>query len=244
MVLENASILLAVVGSIIAAISVIIATRSARAVGNSNKKKLQKEYETKNAYSIDVKDVSIPSIKSRSIENLEVKEAENILRTLNVEREIVSYALTRLYEAEVEGKINEDERVLLVNKYKNQLQRLEEQIKNKELIVNLFKLEETKEDLVKMFKDKFDEITKNIDNIQKNLKITPKVKKEIIEEPSSTQLINSEKEILEDKKDPQNADHQIETIQKEIFEVLDRLERLENIEPEESGSNDSEKEER
>ena len=244
MVLEDAATVLAVVGSIIAVISVIIATRSARVVSNSGKKGYEKESETKNAYAIDVRDVSIPPVESRSVENKEVKEAEDVLRTLNVEREIVSYALTRLYEAEVEGKISEDERVLLVNKYKSQLHRLEEQIKNKELIVNLFKLEETKEDLVKMFKDKFDEITKNIENIQRNLKITPKAKKEIIEEPPLTKLINSEKDTIpEDETAPQNADQQIETIQKEIFEVLDRLERFENKEPEESESNDSEKEE-
>lgn len=54
------------------------------------------------------------------------------LRVINLEKEIVSYALTHLYEAEAEGKITKAERIRLVDKYKAEMQRLKEQMDESE----------------------------------------------------------------------------------------------------------------
>ena len=48
--------------------------------------------------------------RMRSVTRERVKEASEKLRILNLEREILSYAIRRLYEAHAEGRITEEER--------------------------------------------------------------------------------------------------------------------------------------
>lgn len=99
----------------------------------------------------------------------ELKNTEDDIRILKLEKEIVSYALDRLHEVETEGKIIEDKRIFLKNKYTTQMRHLEELISKKEMLIDLHKLEEKKNNLMKTFQKKLDEISKSIDRIQEDM---------------------------------------------------------------------------
>jgi len=76
------------------------------------------------------------------------KEARDKLRLLGLEREILSYAIRRLYEASAEGKITEAERDRLALKYKMDLARIKEEIARGESIVALNELEKMQEEFI------------------------------------------------------------------------------------------------
>jgi len=93
-------------------------------------------------------------------------EARDKLRILDLEREILSYAIRRLYEANAEGKITEEERDKLTLKYKEDLARIKEEIARGESIVALNELESMQEQLVKLFSERFDEMNRRIEQIR------------------------------------------------------------------------------
>ena len=96
----------------------------------------------------------------RSLTSDIVKEAKDRLKILNLEREICSYAIRRLYEAYAEGRINEEERERLSQRYKEELRRIKEEISRSESIIALDELERMQEDLIKIFNERFNEINK------------------------------------------------------------------------------------
>lgn len=174
----------------------------------------------------------------RTIATEDADKAREDLRTLNVEKEIVSYALTRLYEAEAEGKITKDERISLVNKYKDEMKSLDTQIDRKQMIVKLHDLEGVQTELVKMFHEKLGEINKNIEDIRSTIgvvaKETPKTEAPpAVNWPETVTAASKEKKI-EEKPAPKvkippktKAEEKIEEIQEEVLKVLERLEQME-----------------
>ncbi|MFH1327506.1 MAG: hypothetical protein ABIH76_01440 [Candidatus Bathyarchaeota archaeon] len=104
----------------------------------------------------------------------DISKIKNELRILSVERDIAGEALTRLYEATVEGKISPEERDLLSVKYKDQVTKLESSLTHSEKVLSLNELEETRSELVNMFKEKFSELNSKIEEIRKGVGITPR----------------------------------------------------------------------
>lgn len=174
----------------------------------------------------------------RTIATEDADKSKDDLRILNVEKEIVSYALTRLYEAEAEGKITKDERIRLVNKYKDEMKSLDSQIDRKQMIVKLHDLEGVQTELVKMFHEKLGEINKNIEEIRSTIgvfaKETPKTEAPpVVNQPETVAATSKEKKI-EEKPAPKvkippktKAEEKIEEIQEEVLKVLERLEQME-----------------
>jgi len=105
----------------------------------------------------------------RIADDAELKNSEDDIRILKLEKEIVNYALDRLNEVETEGKIIQDKRIFLKNKYTTQMRHLEELIRKKEMLIDLHKLEKKKNNLMVIFKKKLDEISKSIDRIQEDI---------------------------------------------------------------------------
>ena len=109
---------------------------------------------------------TLPQPIKKTVTNDIMNEARDKLRLLDLEREILSYAVRRLYEASAEGKISEAERDRLALKYKMDLARINEDIERGESIVALNELERMQEDLVKLFSERFDEMNKKIDDLK------------------------------------------------------------------------------
>jgi hypothetical protein len=100
-----------------------------------------------------------------------VEAAKEDLRILKIEKEIVAFALSRFDAAEAEGKITQEDRVYLLEKYSQEMQKLEKQIKRKELLIRLHDLENTQTNLIQMFQEKLDELNRNIKQIHSSLQI-------------------------------------------------------------------------
>ncbi len=176
------------------------------------------------------KALEIPKTVLTSIGEEDVKKAEEDLRILSVEKEIVSYALTRLYEAQAEGKITENDKTRLLSKYKEEMDNLEKNINNKQMIVRLHELETTQADLVKLFQEKFTEITRNIETIRTELGLLPKP----VPQPQETIPGAEPKEKRPEDKVPKprgpprsKAEERIANIQQEVLKILERLEKQE-----------------
>ena len=125
----------------------------------------------------------------KTIMNDIISETKDKLRLLELEREILSYAVRRLYEASVEGKITEAERDRLALKYKMDLARIKEEIERGESLVALNELEKMQQDLVKMFSERFDEMNKKIDDLRiKSGYVAPTPKETVTSETIKEQV--------------------------------------------------------
>jgi adenylate kinase len=110
-----------------------------------------------------------PLPETPSIPETNVETAKEDLRILKIEKEIVGFALSRFDTAEAEGKITQEDRVYLLEKYSQEMKKLEKTIKRKELIIRLHDLEHTQSNLIQLFQEKLDELNKDIKQIQSSL---------------------------------------------------------------------------
>ena len=172
----------------------------------------------------------------KSVSLDDAKEAKDELRTFSLEREILSDAIRRLYEAHAEGKITEEEREQLAKRYKSRMMTVKEAMAENESIVALHELEAMQEDLIKLFDERFDELNIKIESLRSQIGL------ETEETIVPTQIPQIEAEPLEKvparkakKKTPQKprksrktaAEERIEKIRSEVEKVLDRLEQME-----------------
>jgi len=173
----------------------------------------------------------------RTVTVEEAKKAKEELRALDLEREILSYAIRRLYEAQAEGKITEEEREHLASRYKSRMMKVRDTISHSESLVALHELEAMQEDLVKLFSDRFDELGKKVEELRTQLQL-----KTVEEEmpvptaptPSIEPTTDSEKEKKKPRKKPApapprktEAEKRIEEIRAEVEKVLERLGQIE-----------------
>ncbi len=221
----------------------VIGERLRKAFGKTNEKDKVEDKDKETEETEKKEDLTpqaiMSSLKSeQTIASEDADKAKDELRTLNLEKEIVSYALTRLYEAEAEGKITKDERIQLVEKYRIEMKNLDTQIDRKQMIVRLHDLEGTQAELIKMFHDKFGEINRNIEDIRSTLGVggrePPKI--EAVSAPNRPEVAPSaqkekkteEKAAPKPKTPPKTkAEEKIEAIQEEVMKVLERLEQME-----------------
>ena len=167
----------------------------------------------------------------KSVPSSQVNQAKEDLRILSLEKEIVGFALTRLYEAEADGKITKDDQVKLLEKYGTEMKQLDKQITSKEMIVKLYELEGTQSELIQLFNNRLDEINQEIKTIRGSLELEPM--EEIPPEeakPLTTTFVKeqNEKKPPQKRSPPKNeAEQKLEAIQDEVLKVLERLEQIE-----------------
>jgi len=165
----------------------------------------------------------------------EAKKAQDKLKTLDLEREILSFAIRRLYEAQAEGKITEEERERLAEWYKSRMMEVRDTIARSESVVALHELETMQEDLVKLFSERFDELTKKVEGMRAQLQLKPVEEEALVPAvPAPTPSTESEKEKKKMRKRPPpapprktEAEKRIEEIKAEVEKVLERLGQIE-----------------
>jgi anti-anti-sigma regulatory factor len=165
-----------------------------------------------------------PVSMGSTISDLELDKTQNELKTLHVERDIVSYALTRLIEAEAQGRITEEEKNRLLLRYKEDMSRLERSIEEREMIVDLHELESMQSNLLGMFQKRFDDISSRIEEVRSELGLEAKATSEIIAEKVE--------EEMEETPEPQvtvqaPAEDKIRRIREEVKRDLEKLEQME-----------------
>ena len=166
-----------------------------------------------------------------TVTNEKAKSAKDEVRTLNLEREILSFAIRRLYEAHVEGKINEEERDKLAQRYKSRMMNVKNLISGQETTLALHELEAMRSDLIKLFSDRFDNVNQKINDFRSRLDIKP------VKAPSSPPIqsksefpLKKENKIVRKRaKAPEKtgAEKRIEEIKEEVEKVLERLGQIE-----------------
>ena len=174
----------------------------------------------------------LPFKMGKSVSSDDAQRAKGELRTLDLEREILSDAIRRLYEAHAEGKITEEERERLAQTYKSRMMTVKDAISKDESVVALHELEAMQEDLMKLFSDRFDEISGKIEELR--AKAETRSIKEIAIQPQDNQATTKPEEKAKKKRktppkpSPKtDAEKRIEEIRNEVEKVLDRLGQME-----------------
>ena len=187
----------------------------------------------------------------KSIQTTAAVNAKDELRMLDLEREILGDAIRRLYEAQAEGKITEAERDKLAQSYKQKMNSIKDSIAKDEGIIALHELESMQEDLMKLFSERFGDLSARVEELRGRIDVKPI--REIQVKPIPTtpiQMDDAEEEVEEEtsevgEKKPQTAapkkrkpaedkptqktesEKRIETIRSEVEKVLDKLGQME-----------------
>ena len=180
---------------------------------------------------------------TKSVPTNEASHAKDELRILDLEREILSDAIRRLYEAHAEGKITEQERERLAETYKARMMLVKDAMTKDESLVALHELETMQEDLMKLFSQRFDELGSKIEELRskteakrvKEVTIAMKVPEDAEKTVEEDEKTGGE-EKAKKKRKPQaqkttsprtEAEKRIEEIRSEVEKVLDRLGQME-----------------
>jgi hypothetical protein len=206
------------------------------------KKKPQKTQSTAGESSLDY--TGLPFKISKSVPASTASNAKDELRTLDLEREILSDAIRRLYEAQAEGKITEQEREKLSGTYTARMMSIKESISKDESIVALHDLESMQEDLMKLFSERFSDLTSKVEELRTRIDVKP-IREIPVKMPPLTPTSETEKgeeaeeeeaeeEKQKRKRKPEEkieakteAEKRIESIRSEVEKVLDKLGQME-----------------
>jgi hypothetical protein len=172
----------------------------------------------------------LPLKGERTVTSFDAQKSQKELRLLDVEREILSFGIRRIYEAHAEGKIDDKERDRLAQDYKERMREVKDSMTEKESVVALHDLESMQDDLIKLFNERFDEINKKIGGLRVNLNITPKAVTPK-PAPSAAPAFRPENAKRKPKKPTKpkktEAEERIDQIRSEVEKVLERLGQME-----------------
>lgn len=213
-----------VLGAAIASFIVIYAMRK--------RGKLEEESEDEDQP--EIKSRGLPFKIAKTVPRDEAGRAKDELRLLDLEREILSSAIRRLYEAHAEGKITEEEREEIAEVYKSRIRRVKESISKDESLVALHEMEAMQEDLMKLFSDRFDELTGKIEELRSKVEVTPikeiaiPITKKATSSKEPVKKRRRRKKREQEEPSPKTeAEKRIEKIRAEVEKVLDKLGQME-----------------
>src|SRR5438034_8173832 len=174
----------------------------------------------------------IPDILKKTVTGGDISKARDRLRLASLERDIIGEALTKIYEAEAKGLINETEKNQLLQRYKTDLKRVDGEIDTHRKTVDLYELESAKEDLLKSFHEKMLEIDLKISQIRPTVTIASEER--TLQEPpapktdsAQTTSASAAKERPVREKPKNKAEERLETIREEVLKAMERLEQIE-----------------
>jgi hypothetical protein len=167
-------------------------------------------------------------IRQATVSTAELERSRREMRTTMVERDLLSGAMMKLYEAESEGRITREEREMIARRYSDQIKEMQSKLKDVELVVEVGELEKLREELVTMFQDKVQTLEARLDQARERLKVVaPEAVKEEARAPPAERPTDLEK-VVEKKARPEMTE--TERMRKELMdEVADTMTRLEQI---------------
>ena len=183
----------------------------------------------------------VPDSLRKSVTEADMGRARDRLRLASLERDIIGDALTKIYDAEARGQINETEKNQLMQRYKGDLKRVDGEIDVHKRVVDLHELESAKEDLLKSFYEKLMEIDLRIGQLKPGLDSlglgieakptkpstpSPVTKQE--EPPATTSTPAGEKEKPQTRERPKTkAEERLDAVREEVLKAMERLEQIE-----------------
>jgi len=104
-----------------------------------------------------------------TVTTADLERSRREMRTVMVERDLLSSAMMKLYEAETEGKITQEEREMISKRYSDQIRDLQSKLKDVELIVEVGELESLRNDLINLFEGKIQNIEARLEVARQRL---------------------------------------------------------------------------
>ena len=154
----------------------------------------------------------------------EMEKARRDLNSVILEKDLISSALTRVYEAEVNGKINRTEREELSARYKKRLKEVEEKLGDAEITIEVGELERLRDELMNLFERKMHQIDNRLHDASIKLD-----KLKGYSEPIKT-IEEIEKKSTTRSKIPKidevEVDDKVKALREEVLEALARLEQM------------------
>lgn len=131
--------------------------------------------QTQNQEAPKINETKIEELKKRAnsspsrriIPRAQLEKSKKELKTLLLEKELVSAALTRLYEAEAAGDISKEEREVLGAKYRDELRALDSKVVRMDAFIEVGDLETLREQLLQLVSEKIEAIEKRIERTQR-----------------------------------------------------------------------------
>ncbi|MDE1854098.1 MAG: hypothetical protein KGI38_10210 [Thaumarchaeota archaeon] len=162
-----------------------------------------------------------------TVTSSDLERSRREMRTIMVERDLLSSAMMKLYEAESEGRITREEREMISKRYSDQIKDLQSKLKDVELIVEVGELEGLRGELVNLFENKIQNIETRLDAAKQRLgaaapqpvkkEAAPKAEKEtdlerVVQRRAKSEMSESEK--------------RVKVIRDEVMDALTRLEQI------------------
>jgi hypothetical protein len=176
---------------------------------------------------------TVPIVESRmgsaeaTVTSTDLERSRREMRTIMVERDLLSSAMMKLYEAESEGRITREEREMISKRYSDQIKDLQSKLKDVELVVEVGELEGLRGELMTLFEGKIQNIEARLDAAKQRLgsaapqpvkkEVAPKVEREtdlerVVERRAKSEMTESERRVKE--------------IRDEVMDALTRLEQI------------------
>ena len=189
-------------------------------------KSTQRKQAQSSATTLHKLDLRSRGMVEKQVTEVELERAKRELKTLLLEKELVTGAITRLYEAEAAGKIGREDRERLSAKYKEQLREIEAKLNDLNLIIEVGELENLKQELLNLFEKKIAQIEDRLKEARAQLEALKGLRQPATEEAKPKVTVEEKK--VERKKKPHEseAESKIKEIRDEVLDALARLEQI------------------
>lgn len=168
------------------------------------------------------------AIRKATVTSTELDRSKREMRTLIVERDLLSSALMRVYEAETEGRITKEEREEIAKRYSDQIKAIQNKLKDIELVVEVGELEKLRSELVSLFTEKIQNIEARLDQAKERLGLigAPVQKKEVV--PRQVERETDLEKVVEKKVKPEmsESERRVKELREEVMEALTKLEQI------------------
>jgi hypothetical protein len=186
-------------------------------------------------------------LRKKTVTADDLERSRREMRTLLLERDLLSAALTKVYEAENEGKITRDEREMIARRYSTQIRDMESKLSDKELIVEVGELEGLRDELMTLFREKIQNIESRLDQAKERLpsvtqqqakgmeaSMTPgarsRASSSVVATAQASQSEDLERAVERKapKRDDTEGERRVKAIRDEVMEALERLEQIDS----------------
>jgi len=184
-------------------------------------------------------------LRKKTVTTDDLEKSRREMRTLLLERDLLSAALTKVYEAENEGKITREEREMIAKRYSTQIRDMESKLSGKELLVEVGELESLRDELLTLFREKIQNIESRLEQAKDRLPSLSQQEGGM--EPSApsgaraksaTSVAATQSGQGEDldraverkapKRDDTEGERRVRAIRDEVMEALERLEQIDS----------------
>ena len=169
-------------------------------------------------------------LKTATFSLAELERSRREMRTIVLERDLLSSALMKLYEAETEGRITKEEREMITKRYTGQIKSFESKLKDVELVVEVGELERLRDDLMSLFRDKVQNIEARLEQAKERL-APPAAELERTREAQVRRVERADdlEKVIERKTarpEVSEGERRVKAIRDEVMEALTKLEQI------------------